>query len=234
MHERKEWDAKHFNRNYYEKSEKTPYGGFLVDYNWENFKQHAGWKMSFLKTHFKQFGFKSILFGGCAKGFEVKAAVHAGYSAYGIDISEYAISQVDPEVKFRCFLGSMTDMKDFEDNEFDLFASFDVWHTVHPNDRDKMAAEISRVAKNGVCIRTGFNASPTVNDPEFNNTYDGNPAYQDSIGLFIKRFEKVGKFRLFYAPVVWDRDFFIWYCLCRVDTASDWFVKTYGGSGGIY
>jgi len=251
MHNKSEWDSKHFDKNYYEKSEKTPYGGFLVEYTWENFQQHAGWKVRFLKHHFQRFGFRSILFGGCAKGFEVKAAIHAGYDAFGIDISEYALSKVDPEVRNRCFLGSMVDMKDFKENEFDIFASFDVWHTVHPDDRDKMACEISRVAKKGICIRTGFLLTPSIDkkyhltgkegeveldyaeslDPAFNNIYDGNPAYQDSIGLFIKRFEKIGKFRLFYAPVVWDRDFFIWYCLCRADMNLDSIIKTYGGTG---
>lgn len=249
------WDDKHFDKAYYEKSEKTPYGGFLVPYTWENFQNHAFWKMRFIKQHFDGFGIKSILFGGCAKGFEVRAARELGYDAWGIDVSEYAIANVDPEVKDKCMLMSMADMRDFNEDEFDLVASFDVWHTVHPAYRDYMTGEISRVAKKGVLIRTGFkvgggltkvafkpglledrseidSVSVEWRDPEFNGTFDGNPSYQDSIGLFAERFDKVGKFHLFYAPVVWDRDYFIWYCLCRHTGTSDALRRAYGGTGG--
>jgi len=70
-------------------------------------------------------------------------------------------------------------------------------------------------------------------DPAYNGTYDGNPSYQDSVGLFVRRFEKIGKFRLFYAPIVWDRDFFLWYCLCRADKISDSLIKSCAGRGGL-
>jgi hypothetical protein len=241
MHDKKEWNPKHFDLNYYEHSENTPYGGFLVEYTWENFQSHAFMKMDFIKRHFSIFNPKSILFGGCAKGFEVRAAKECGYDAYGIDISEYALSHVEPSVKGRCVRGSIVDMSVFKDNEFDLFASFDVWHTIHPEDRLQAAKEVSRVAKRGVLIRTGFNQfqavrkmTDTMIDPEFNETYDGNPAYQDSIWLFAHRFELEKKFRLFFAPAVWDRDYFIWYCMCRTGVENDMLVRTYGANGGAF
>ena len=40
-----------------------------------------------------------VLDFGCAKGFMVKALAHRGIKACGVDISEYAIKNADPEVK---------------------------------------------------------------------------------------------------------------------------------------
>jgi cyclopropane fatty-acyl-phospholipid synthase-like methyltransferase len=45
----------------------------------------------------------TILDYGAAKGFLVKAFTWLGYDAYGVDISEYALSHVDEEVKHRLF-----------------------------------------------------------------------------------------------------------------------------------
>lgn len=46
-----------------------------------------------------------ILDYGCAKGYLVKALRGMGYNAWGLDISEYAISQADPETKPYLYLG---------------------------------------------------------------------------------------------------------------------------------
>jgi GT2 family glycosyltransferase len=43
---------------------------------------------------------------GCAMGFLVEALVDRGVDASGIDISEYAISQVRPDIRDRCHVGS--------------------------------------------------------------------------------------------------------------------------------
>lgn len=47
---------------------------------------------------------KTVMDFGCAKGYVVKAFRLLGYEAYGIDVSEYAISQVDKEVEDFCKL----------------------------------------------------------------------------------------------------------------------------------
>jgi cyclopropane fatty-acyl-phospholipid synthase-like methyltransferase len=48
----------------------------------------------------------SVLDYGCAKGFLVKALRLLDVSAYGCDISEYAISQVDPNYRRFCQVGT--------------------------------------------------------------------------------------------------------------------------------
>ena len=52
---------------------------------------------------------RTALDAGCAMGFLVEALRERGVEAYGVDISEYAISQVHPSVKPYCRLGSITE-----------------------------------------------------------------------------------------------------------------------------
>jgi len=42
---------------------------------------------------------ETIIDYGCAKGFFVKALRRLGYQAYGVDISQYAVNNADPEIK---------------------------------------------------------------------------------------------------------------------------------------
>lgn len=49
---------------------------------------------------------RRVLDVGCAKGFLVESLRERGVEAYGLDISEYAISQVRPDIKPYCWVGS--------------------------------------------------------------------------------------------------------------------------------
>jgi hypothetical protein len=46
---------------------------------------------------------------GCAKGFLVESLRDRGVEAYGYDVSEFAISQVRPDIRRYCWVGSLTD-----------------------------------------------------------------------------------------------------------------------------
>lgn len=50
---------------------------------------------------------KKVLDAGCAKGFLVEALRDRGIEAFGVDISEYAISEVRPDVRAYCRVGSL-------------------------------------------------------------------------------------------------------------------------------
>ena len=52
---------------------------------------------------------KRVLDAGCAKGFLVEQLRNRGVEAYGIDISEYAISQVHDSVQAYCNVASLTE-----------------------------------------------------------------------------------------------------------------------------
>lgn len=51
----------------------------------------------------------SVLDAGCAWGFLVEALRQRGVEAYGIDLSEYAIQNVHPQVRPYCWVGSVVD-----------------------------------------------------------------------------------------------------------------------------
>lgn len=52
---------------------------------------------------------KRVLDAGCAKGFLVEQLRNRGVEAYGVDISEYAISQVHESVQEYCHVASLTE-----------------------------------------------------------------------------------------------------------------------------
>ena len=52
---------------------------------------------------------RRVLDAGCAMGFLVEALWDRGIQAYGIDISQYAISRVRPDMAPYCQVASLTD-----------------------------------------------------------------------------------------------------------------------------
>lgn len=56
---------------------------------------------------------KKVLDIGCAHGFLVEYLVELGADAYGMDSSEYAVSQASPEIADRIILGDVTVEDDF-------------------------------------------------------------------------------------------------------------------------
>jgi GT2 family glycosyltransferase/2-polyprenyl-3-methyl-5-hydroxy-6-metoxy-1,4-benzoquinol methylase len=50
-----------------------------------------------------------VLDVGCAKGFLVECLRDRGVEAYGLDVSEFAISEVRPDIKPYCWVGSVQD-----------------------------------------------------------------------------------------------------------------------------
>lgn len=52
---------------------------------------------------------KSVLDAGCAMGMLVEQLRNRGVEAFGVDISEYAISQMPDEMRQHCWVGSLVD-----------------------------------------------------------------------------------------------------------------------------
>ena len=111
---------------------------------------------------------KTVLDAGCAKGFFVQALRQHGVEAWGIDISKYAISQVDPEAKPYCRVGSISEPFD---RQYDLIVCQEVLEHMPPK-------EACRAIEN-ICNHTEdvlFSSSPidftepthlNVQPPEF-------------------------------------------------------------------
>lgn len=74
---------------------------------------------------------RTVLDAGCAMGFLVEALRDRGVESFGIDISEYAISQVRSDIKPYCRTGSITEPLD---RRYDLIASIEVLEHLNAED----------------------------------------------------------------------------------------------------
>ncbi|MBW5802272.1 methyltransferase domain-containing protein [Coxiella endosymbiont of Ornithodoros amblus] len=116
------------------------YGGYRYDGRW----------IPVAKDMVDHFGLKAgdrVLDIGCAKGFLVKdfMKVCPGLEAYGIDISEYALMNCEPEIVGRLHLGN-ADHLPFPDESFNAVISLNTVHNL-PRERVIIALrEIQRVS----------------------------------------------------------------------------------------
>ena len=89
-----------------------------------------------------------ILDIGCGKGYLLydllKLIPYA--EVYGIDISEYAISNSKPEIKKHLVVGNATSLP-WPNNTFDLVISITTLHNLKAYDLDLALREIERVGK---------------------------------------------------------------------------------------
>jgi SAM-dependent methyltransferase len=81
----------------------------------------------------------TVLDAGCAMGFLVEALVKRGVDATGIDVSEYAISQVHESVRDRCRVQSLTEPLD---GRYDLITCIEVIEHLPLQDTDAALANL--------------------------------------------------------------------------------------------
>lgn len=132
--------SREYGEMYFDGPREYGYGGYRYDGRWvpvaEDIVEHFGLKAG-----------DRVLDVGCAKGFLVKdlLSVCPGLEAFGLDISEYALMNCEPEVVGRLHLGC-ADSLPFPDNSFDAVISINTIHNL-PRERVVQAArEIERLA----------------------------------------------------------------------------------------
>lgn len=126
------------------------YGGKDVSFG-EHFKDVA--KKIYEKYNLH--GLK-VLDVGCAKGFIVEDLRGFGVDAYGIDVSEYAISCAEESIKPYLYIGNaITDLNQFSDNEFDYIISKEFLDCVDRNDLSQLINEMNRISKKQIHIVLG-------------------------------------------------------------------------------
>jgi 2-polyprenyl-3-methyl-5-hydroxy-6-metoxy-1,4-benzoquinol methylase len=81
----------------------------------------------------------TALDAGCAMGFLVEALRKQGVDASGIDVSEYAISQVDESVAANCRVASLSQPLN---RHYDLITCIEVLEHVPPAETDKAIANL--------------------------------------------------------------------------------------------
>jgi SAM-dependent methyltransferase len=130
--------AMKFGKEYFDGTREQGYGGYHYDGRWIPIAQDI----------VKHFGLKSgdrLLDVGCGKGFLVKdlMKVCPGLEVFGIDISEYAVKNCEPEVIGRVHLGNATQLP-FPDNSFAAVLSI---NTVHNLDRANCILAIQEMGR---------------------------------------------------------------------------------------
>lgn len=90
---------------------------------------------------------KTVLDAGCAMGYLVAALRDRGVEAYGVDISDYAISMVREDIKPYCKVGSLTEKLPEElPQHFDLVVTIEVLEHLYAEDGKKMIANLCSLA----------------------------------------------------------------------------------------
>ncbi len=96
----------------------------------------------------------TVLDAGCAWGLLVERLRARGVEAYGIDISEYAIQNVHPDIQQYCWVGSITDPFP---RRYDLIISIEVLEHMLPHDSELAVANLCTYSDNIIFSSTPFN-----------------------------------------------------------------------------
>lgn len=118
--------ALQFGKEYFDGTREQGYGGYRYDGRWIPIAED-------IVRHFRLKAGQRVLDVGCAKGFLVKdlMKVCPGLEAFGVDISDYAVKNCEPEVVGRLHVGDATNLP-FPDRSFHAVLSI---NTVHNLDR---------------------------------------------------------------------------------------------------
>ena len=132
--------SRRFGKEYFDGTRDTGYGGYYYDGRWIPVARD-------IIEHFGLGPGSRVLDVGCAKGFLVKDLIKVcpGIEAFGLDISEYAIMNCEPEVIGRLHLGTCERLP-FPDNSFDAVIAKDVVHNPPRDGCIRAVKEIQRVA----------------------------------------------------------------------------------------
>ena len=99
---------------------------------------------------------RTVLDAGCAMGYLVSALRDRGVEAYGVDLSEYALSKVRPDVRPYCFAGSITEpLPQAMPRQYDLVVTIEVL--------EHLTAQDGQTAIANLCAMTDtvlFSSSP--------------------------------------------------------------------------
>ena len=150
-----EVSAGFYDETYFEDGVPTGKSGYCGYYNHPLFEAIA----KQLHAYFKP---KKALDVGCAKGFIVSSLVALGVDAYGIDLSEYAVTHSPEEIRERLKCGSATEMP-FKDKEFDLVATFDMMEHLKEAQYRKVIKEMGRVSSKNIIF--SITTMDSVKDP---------------------------------------------------------------------
>jgi ubiquinone/menaquinone biosynthesis C-methylase UbiE len=135
--------SKEYGMEYFDGSREYGYGGYHYDGRWVPVAKD-------IIKHFKLKRGDRILDVGCAKGFLVKDLLSQGIDSFGLDVSEYALKNCEPEVVGRLQIGSAERLP-FPDNSFDAVIAINSVHNLPRNLCKVALQEMERLAP-GKCF----------------------------------------------------------------------------------
>lgn len=149
-------DEETFGREFFDGGKKEPwfYRAYSLDEHYPLF-QLVSLSMK------KCFNPKRVLDVGCAKGFMVKAFREQGIAAWGVDVSEYALSTAPEDVRNHLFKVDLNrDALPFSDGYFDCVTFLGTIECLE--DYDRILCEIRRVMQpgGGLYVRTTYRTDP--------------------------------------------------------------------------
>ena len=132
--------AMQFGKEYFDGTREQGYGGYRYDGRWIPIAED-------IIRHFKLKPGDRVLDVGCGKGFLVKDLMKAcpGLEAFGLDISEYAVTNCEPEVVGRLHVGNANRLP-FPDDSFDAVLSINTVHNLEREGCIQALKEMERVA----------------------------------------------------------------------------------------
>lgn len=132
--------AMKFGKEYFDGTREQGYGGYRYDGRWLPIAED-------IVKHFDLKPGDRVLDIGCGKGFLVKdlMKVCPGLEVFGIDISEYAVINCEPEVVGRIHVGNATHLP-FPEKSFQAVLSINTVHNLDRADCIRAVREMERVA----------------------------------------------------------------------------------------
>ena len=152
--------AKKFSKDYWDGDRRICYGGYrYLEGRWEKVARA-------IAEHYPLPAKPKILDIGCGKGFLLYdfLKVIPDAEIFGIDISDYAIANSQPEIRDRLQVGNAINLP-WEDNTFDLVISITTMHNLHAYNLDRALREMERVGKQCkyLCVESYRNEEEKAN-----------------------------------------------------------------------
>jgi ubiquinone/menaquinone biosynthesis C-methylase UbiE len=170
------------------------YGGYRYDGRWIPVAED-------IVKHFRLEPGDRILDVGCAKGFLVKdlLTVCPGLEAFGIDVSEYALTHCEPEVIGRLHLGNAAKLP-FPDKSFKAVVSLNTLHNLERPELIRALQEIERLAPGRSFVQVDSYLTPEQKDLFMAWVLTAN--YHDYPEGWIKLFKQAGYTGDYYWTIV--------------------------------
>ena len=133
--------ARLFGREYFDGDRTTGYGGYRYDGRWIPIAERIRDEYGLTAGH-------RVLDIGCAKGFLMQDMIQVipGIEIFGLDISEYALTQATEKVQ-TCVVQGTAQHLPFNDNAFDLVLSINTLHNLPRDACIEALQEVERVSR---------------------------------------------------------------------------------------